>query len=114
MVNCGAWTCGMTSQKCSNGIFEIIKDIAVGIGKIFVNVVTFGLSKILLTIYLMYVLKGGLITSLLANKQKMYQLAQQAGQQAMQDAYQNVKTWLSNNFLIYFSIILNFSKNTCN
>ena len=45
LLNCGPHTCGMTSAVCQQGISNIIKDLLIGLGKLFLNVITFGLSK---------------------------------------------------------------------
>ncbi len=48
LTNCGPYSCRMTSQECSEAIGNIIKNILTGIGNLFLEVVTFGLSKYLI------------------------------------------------------------------
>ena len=46
LLNCGPHTCGMTQKICNDDIANIIKDIIIGLGKLFLDVVTFGLSNL--------------------------------------------------------------------
>ena len=47
LLNCGPYTCAMTKTECNDSIKNIIKDIIIGMGKLFLDVISFGLSIII-------------------------------------------------------------------
>lgn len=79
LVNCRNDICSITNQACTDGIKSLVKDFFKGLGKILLNVITFGISGIVIS---------------LVNRKQMTEAVNQAGRQAMLTAWNNVKTWI--------------------
>lgn len=80
MVNCRTDICSITYSACSDGLKNMVKDFFLGLGKIFLNIFTFGISGILISNH---------------NKGKMTDAVNKAGKAAMLTAWKNVKEWIN-------------------
>ena len=95
----------MSNDACATGLKSILQDLILGIGKLFLNIITFGLSKklsffISLNYPIIFFNLGGLITAFLANSNAMYNAAKAAGHDSMQAVWQNVKAWMGISILL--------------
>lgn len=79
MINCRTDICAITYSACSEGLKNMVKDFFLGLGKIFLNIFTFGISGIIISNH---------------NKGRMTDAVNNAGKAAMLTAWNNVKDWM--------------------